>query len=60
MSDDNISCDVCGQEENEEVVDEEWLSFSKPRAFEVIVCTECAADPKSLEKAFQIFAGELG
>ena len=50
-----LSCDICGQEEIAEEVDEFWVTFTAPTAFEVLVCDDCADDSKNLERALQIF-----
>ena len=54
-----LSCDICGQEEDEEEVDENWVAFTRPGAFEVFVCPECAGLKENLEKGFGIFMETL-
>ena len=54
-----LSCDICGQEEGEEEVDENWITFSKPGVFEVFVCPDCASLKENLEKGFGIFLEHL-
>jgi hypothetical protein len=54
-----LTCEVCGLEEDEDSVDENWIAFSKPNAFEVLVCTECAGSKEKLTEAFKAFMDTL-
>jgi hypothetical protein len=56
-----LSCDICGQEEDEEDVDEHWISFCKPSApVEVLVCVECTKLPEKPGEGVQDVCGGFG
>jgi hypothetical protein len=53
-----LSCDICGQEEDEDEAEENWIAFVAPH-LEVLVCTECAGLKENLDKGFRIFLENL-
>jgi hypothetical protein len=52
---DLIACDVCGDEEDEDVVTAHWASFIKGDVLEVVVCDDCCDSPEKMTKAFEMF-----
>jgi hypothetical protein len=57
--DEALVCDVCGKEEEEDVVEETWILFLNPARFEILVCDDCADSKDNLEEAFKMFLEQM-
>lgn len=56
---DELSCDLCGEEADDEEVNDGWVSLTKFDSFEVLICTECAASGEKMAEAIKTFLEEL-